>query len=796
MLFITLGVLALGMYFLTKLDRERSLASLEVKVRSLGESLAKNSNHYAKQVKIFTSMLSMPAASKMEKYLLQLMQEHDEIQAFAVAYDPEFLRDVSVGKHPGFHVEDYFSQYDPEVFRDKCAFVYYRDAERNVAVDIDSLHSYETKDWFLLPRYLSEGQWTNPFVTRITGRLVCAYGLRFYHEGKPAGIVSCFVPFEELMSSGTREAKNSGLLEKGRFLITASNGCFLYDSDKPVKPCFSLYSAVEEAGREDLYPLCDRIVDEDFGIIELTQFNFLSQGGKKDNTSLWLCFLSIEKYTDWTLVAAVTDRALQSSLHKRLRSFCAITLIVVLFCGGIVATLLIHTSEPLFAMMALAQRAATGDYKGRVPARYTEKKNNIGIFANTFNNMLLSMENHIDNAIRESVLQTRMEQEVDIAHELQASFLPTNEFHYNPELGYAIQGKLISSAEIGGDFYDVWQLNDETVAFLVADVAGKGIAAAMCMVAARTIIRQVSERCETPGEVFDQVNDELLLVKRSGMFITAFLGFYNAKENTLLYCNAGHEPPFIYDGQGHLQEMGYSRNSILGSLHDERYVTETLQMTPSSFLLLYSNGIQNAVSPAGEQYGKRRFVDLLDELKNTTTDRIIPSIVRSLESFTETTSVDDDITLLVLKRTLPLPADTTNGWQCDETIVSDYGNGDFIVDNLLQKMGERGWSDRDSFAVNMAIVEGINNAIEHGNALDSTKKVNIKCEVTGNYVSIWIRDEGPGFREDLIPDPRQRRRLSCPTGRGVLLIRNFMSRVTFNEAGNEIQMEKYRSEII
>lgn len=112
---------------------------------------------------------------------------------------------------------------------------------------------------------------------------------------------------------------------------------------------------------------------------------------------------------------------------------------------------------------------------------------------------------------------------------------------------------------------------------------------------------------------------------------------------------------------------------------------------------------------------------------------------------------------------------------------------------LMEAIELYGWTEHEMFAINTSLIEAINNALMHGNCYDKSKGIVVFSSVSAEVVTIMVRDEGPGFRPDTIPDPRLPDRVFLPNGRGVFLIRNLMDKVLFNNTGNEITMEKYHS---
>jgi serine/threonine-protein kinase RsbW len=129
----------------------------------------------------------------------------------------------------------------------------------------------------------------------------------------------------------------------------------------------------------------------------------------------------------------------------------------------------------------------------------------------------------------------------------------------------------------------------------------------------------------------------------------------------------------------------------------------------------------------------------------------------------------------------------------DITIPSDTAAGHDVQERIVGMLEQRGFPMRDIFSVRLALEEALVNAIKHGNGLDPSKSVRVHCDVQQDRVYVEIEDEGPGFVPDEVPDPTLDENIERPSGRGLMLIKSFMSRVDFNDRGNCIRIEKLRS---
>jgi len=131
-------------------------------------------------------------------------------------------------------------------------------------------------------------------------------------------------------------------------------------------------------------------------------------------------------------------------------------------------------------------------------------------------------------------------------------------------------------------------------------------------------------------------------------------------------------------------------------------------------------------------------------------------------------------------------------WEVEEHIPSQTGAGKTVLSQVLDQLRALNYSERDIFDVHMALEEALVNAIKHGNRLDALKKVRVNCKVAADKLRIEVEDEGPGFDPDHVPDCTLDENLEVPSGRGILLMKSFMSKVEYNHAGNCVCMEKQR----
>lgn len=131
-------------------------------------------------------------------------------------------------------------------------------------------------------------------------------------------------------------------------------------------------------------------------------------------------------------------------------------------------------------------------------------------------------------------------------------------------------------------------------------------------------------------------------------------------------------------------------------------------------------------------------------------------------------------------------------WRTEQFIPSETGAGQRVLEDVLVQLAAQQWSEHEVHGVHLALEEALVNAIRHGNRSDCTKRVHVACKLSASKLWVQIRDEGPGFNPDDVPDCTEPDRLEVPSGRGIMLMRAFMSRVEYNACGNCVVMEKER----
>jgi sigma-B regulation protein RsbU (phosphoserine phosphatase) len=238
----------------------------------------------------------------------------------------------------------------------------------------------------------------------------------------------------------------------------------------------------------------------------------------------------------------------------------------------------------------------------------------------------------------------RIDKELEYAKQIQLSALPTN-FPEGEE--YKIYAQMIAAKEVGGDFYDFYKLNDTTVAFLAADVSGKGIPAAMFMMTAKTILKDLAESGMAVNDIFTKANEKLCENNESGMFVTAWMGILDLTTGKLQFANAGHNPPLIKRANGDFEYLRTRAGFVLAGMEGVRYRVGEMTIYPQDRLFLYTDGVPEATNVENKLYGEDRLLNFMNQNATTEAKELLPMLKTNIDEFVGEAPQFDDITMLM-----------------------------------------------------------------------------------------------------------------------------------------------------
>ena len=281
-------------------------------------------------------------------------------------------------------------------------------------------------------------------------------------------------------------------------------------------------------------------------------------------------------------------------------------------------------------------RITMGDLNVRVDVRSNEE---FASLSDDINSTVSTLKRYIAEAA------ARIDKELEYAKQIQLSALPTN-FPDNEDFG--IYAQMIAAKEVGGDFYDFYKLNDTTVVFLAADVSGKGIPAAMFMMTAKTIIKDLAESGMAVNDIFTKANEKLCENNESGMFVTAWMGILDITTGQVKFANAGHNPPLLKRANGSFEYLKTRAGFVLAGMEGVRYRVGELTLNPGDRLFLYTDGVPEATNAENKLYGEDRLLSFMNQNTFMEAVKLLPALKANIDEFVGEAPQFDDITMLML----------------------------------------------------------------------------------------------------------------------------------------------------
>ena len=322
------------------------------------------------------------------------------------------------------------------------------------------------------------------------------------------------------------------------------------------------------------------------------------------------------------------DASLYTSIFMQVLIFAALFVFIYILIKRVIINNLKKINDTL-------GQITEGNLNVKVDVRSNEEFSSL---SDDINSTVSTLKRYIAEAA------ARIDKELEYAKQIQLSALPTN--FPNGE-DYSIYAQMIAAKEVGGDFYDFYKLSDTTVAFLAADVSGKEIPAAMFMMTAKTIIKDLAETGMAVNDIFTKANEKLCENNESGMFVTAWMGILDLTTGNMQFANAGHNPPILKRANGAFEYLKTRAGFVLAGMEGIRYRAGELTLYPGDRLFLYTDGVTEATNTESKLYGEERLLDFMNRNSGVKATLVLPALKADIDAFVGEAPQFDDITMLM-----------------------------------------------------------------------------------------------------------------------------------------------------
>ena len=513
-----------------------------------------------------------------------------------------------------------------------------RQGDRLRSHDAETAFNYFYWDWYLIPKELGRPVWSEPYFDTGGGNIVMTtfsapFYRKVYDDRVFSGVVTADLSLKWLKGiiSGIK------IHQSGYAFLISRTGVFVSHPKKNLIMNESIFSIAEAAGDTQLRNIGRDMIHGKEGFVPLNR-NLTGKISRMYYAPL--------QSTGWSVGVVIPEDELFAELKTLTLELAligaagfAMLFLVIVFISG-------RITRPISALADKTAEIAKGNLDIDLPVSRSDDE--IGNLTTSFENMRSALKEYIIDLKETTAVKERIESELKIAHTIQMSFLPKRFPPFPEKQEFDLYATLIPAKEVGGDLYDFFLLDDRHLFFSIGDVSGKGVPAALFMAVTKTLMKGIASENITPSDILERTNRELCVENDTMMFCTVFCGILNFTTGELAYANAGHNPPLIISAARKPEWLAVAPQVMLGVLEDAGYKTHLTTLKPGASLILYTDGVTEAMDHQDYLYTNDRLIRTLETEPCDSAQEFVENIILSVREFVGIVAQSDDITVLAL----------------------------------------------------------------------------------------------------------------------------------------------------
>ena len=627
----------------------------------------------------------------------------------------------------------WFKPYSVDKNKKYVCFYAYRDKDNKIIMDKNfssEQYDYPNQDWYkqIISQVTPERNlvWTKPYYENLGSytKMVTA-GTGIYVDG-------------ELVGVATVDLKISSVIETISKMKPLEKTFSLYKEGKEIENSFVLFGNIDQdyiLAISDPYLDANALVGHSLKEIPwysdadtLYRHTYFTYRGKK-----YIPFVN-KMRNGMVLIMCIP----KSEMFKNINKFYFYIILVMLLIGFMIPSILYYCMNryiinPIDKLTEIANKIGKGeDIKIKI-----EKPKEFAQLASTFDKMTTDIKEITKD-------KAKITSELSIAKSIQMSSLP-NVFPPFPDRNeFDIFASMEAAKEVGGDFYDFFFIDETKFMFLIADVSGKGVPAALFMMTVKTLINNLSQIGYNPKQLIEVINRKICETNKQGFFVTMLLGITDIKTGKISIVNCGHNPPLIKRQNGKYEYLQLNSNIVLGVFDNAEFETYETTINPGDIIYTYTDGVTEATNKNDEMYGEKRLYDYLNSIEDTDATAIAQRVKDSIREYTDSAPQSDDVTMLIFKyngnnkkmyrqKALKENYSEFNTWLLDTCKEWDL-NPDFT--NKLDMCAEEIYANITFYAYP-----------------ENDGNIEVKLEKSGDKIVFEFVDEGTEYNPLEKPDP-------------------------------------------
>jgi len=555
---------------------------------------------------------------ELKRFLRTNVGENTEVYGSTVAFEPYAFKTS----------EEYFAPY------------FFKKNKELEYVFLGSDFRYQYRDWYQIPKELGRSYWSEPYYDEGAGEaMMSTYSAPFYErtpEGRKfRGVVTADISLDWLQET----VSSIKILETGYAFLVSRTGTIVTHPIKEMIMNETIFSIAEARGDEGLRDIGRRMIQGASGIVPFTSM----VTGKE----CWMYYEPVPS-TGWSLAVLFPKDELLADITRLNKILTVVAMSGFLLLLLIMAFIARSITRPLRAMAKAAGVIATGDLDAKLPM--VRSKDEVGQLADAFGRMKRSLKEHIKKLTEATAARERIESELNIARKIQMSILPKALSDSDLKgAGFDIHAVIHPAREVGGDFYDHHYIDSDRFCFVIGDVSGKGMPAALFMAVTAAFFKATVRTEQKPDEVLRIVNEELNLQGDQSLFVTVFFGILNTKTGEVLYANGGHNKLVVVRANGETLFLDSPEGMIIGVMENVHFKTGKCVMKQGDTLFMYTDGVTEAMNEKKELFTEERMMKALAQLHGSDTREIISALLKELKNFSGKAPQSDDITMMAVR---------------------------------------------------------------------------------------------------------------------------------------------------
>lgn len=505
--------------------------------------------------------------------------------------------------------------------------------EDGLRVNVIRDANYFYEDWFQIPLMLNKPYWTEPWVDSSgSGELIISYSAPYQTEGV-RGIVSIDVNLKELQ----RLIIDSECLQGGNSFLVSANGTIVAHNDMSLIMNQSLFSLADEYNEPKLRELGHKMISGETGFFRIRGSNIVN--------SRHIYYQALET-NGWSVGISMKNDVLYKDMRIVLLTNTFSAILLFLIVALIIYSRAHALTKPLRELSEAALRIGGGEFDTRIPDSVAGLE--VATLSQSFRFMQESLLDYIQSLDITTYEKEKMRGDVIYAGEIQSKLIPDNTDHPIGIKELRAYGIFEPAGDVGGDLYDYFMIDEDRFCFVIADVVGTGIGAAMTMTMASTLLPSLAPFYTKSNELLRELNSFLCKTDIEANFITALLGIIDLKTGILQYTNAGHMPLYIRKLDGVLEKYSETHSTALGIFEDLNIGSEEIRLNVGDEIIIFTDGVTEAMSKEDEFFGLGGLEEVLSALLYSNPENTARAIVSRVHDFAVDSKYKDDITVLVI----------------------------------------------------------------------------------------------------------------------------------------------------